>query len=117
MHKQLEELRQLDIQLSLDNFGITKGALMRIKDYRFQYIKLDAVLLHEIEKNTRLKDFVNNLSRLIEGLGSKVIYEGIEDSEQLDAIDSSIHYLVQGFLFGQPLDKSEISSYLDTWVE
>ncbi len=117
LHKQLEELRQLDIQLSLDNFGITKGALMRIKDYRFQYIKLDAVLLHEIEKNTRLKDFVNNLSRLIEGLGSKVIYEGIEDSEQLDAIDSSIHYLVQGFLFGQPLDKSEISSYLDTWVE
>ena len=117
LQKQLEELKKLDIQLSLDNFGITKGALMRIKDFRFQYIKLDAVLLHDIHQDSRLKGFVNNLSRLIEGLDSKVIYEGIEDAAQLDAIDSSISYLAQGFLFGQPLERTEITSYLDTWVE
>ena len=117
LHKQLEELRKLDINLALDNFGITKGALMRIKDYRFEYIKLDAMLFEEIDQNNRLKNFVNNLSRLIVGLDSKVIYEGIEDAGQLDAIDSDICYLAQGYLFGQPLERTKIASYLDTWVE
>ncbi len=114
---QLEELRKLGIKLCLDNFGANKGALMRIKDIRFDCIKLDAALLRDIEQDSRLQDFVNNLSRLIEGLGSTVIYGGIESSGQLDVIDSSIHYLVQGFLFGQPLDKTELISYLDAWVE
>ena len=117
VQKQLEELRNLGVSLSLDNFGITKGALMRIKDYKFQYIKLDAVLLHNIEQDLRLKEFVNNLSRLIAGLESIVIYEGIEDALQLEAIDNKIHYLAQGFLFGHPLEMEEIASYLDTWVE
>lgn len=117
VESKLDELRKMGIQLSLDNFGITKGALMRLKDCQFHYIKLDSVLLQDVGQDERLTQFVNNLSRLIEGLNSQVIYEGIEDSNQLDAIDHSIRYLAQGYLFGQPLEKNEITSYLDTWVE
>lgn len=117
VQKQLEKLRKLGIRLSLDNFGMTKGALMRIKDYKFHYIKLDSALLHDIEQDSRLRDFVNNLSRLIAGLESEVIYEGIEDPAQLDAINSGVSYLAQGFLFGQPFEQKDITSYLNTWVE
>lgn len=117
MEGKLEELRKMDIKLSLDNFGITKGALVRLKDYQFQYVKLDSALLQDVGQDEKATRFVNNLSRLIDDLGCQVIYEGIEDSSQLDAIDHSIGYLAQGYLFGQPLEQHEITSYLSTWME
>ncbi len=117
LRKQCDELRKLGISFALDNFGMTNGALMRIKDCHFHYIKLDSTLLQDIGHDSRLQEFVNNLSRLIDGLGSRVIYGGIEDASQLEAFNTDIPYLAQGFLFGQPLETDEVKDYLATWIE
>ncbi|MDO5519978.1 MAG: EAL domain-containing protein [bacterium] len=115
--QRIKELRELGVGICLDNFGSKKGALNRILESRFDFIKFDRSLLQSLATDEKHALFIKELGSLFETLDCTVIYEGIEEPEQLEKVEDFTSKLVQGFLFGNPLKEAEVMGYLETWMK
>ncbi len=114
--KRIRELKTLGVGICLDNFGSVKGGLSQVLTSNYDYIKIDSSLTHTLAIDEKLARFVKDLGSLFTHLNSKVIFEGIEEADQLEKVESFDSKLVQGFLFGNPLLEQEVVNYLETWM-
>jgi EAL domain-containing protein (putative c-di-GMP-specific phosphodiesterase class I) len=101
-HGVLKEIRGRGISLAVDDLGAGYSNLKYIADLAPEVVKLDRQLIANLRRETRLQKLVAALVRLCDGLGAKVVAEGIETTEEMRAvIDTGAHY-GQGFLFARP---------------
>ena len=116
VYVRIRRLLELGVQVSLDHYGIGQCSLALLKELDFSFIKLDASLYHEIEHDSKEKEFVNHLVDLINGLGCNVVYQGVEEASQLEVLETCQCDYVQGFLFSKPLHAEEVETYLQAWM-
>ena len=57
--------------------------------------------------SSRARSVVENIVSICKGMQIKVVAEGIETEEQLEALRSCGVELVQGYLFSKPIPTSE----------
>lgn len=103
-HGVLAEARSKGIRLAVDDLGAGYSNLKYISDLAPEIVKLDRQLvagLH-LEHNQRLRKLVRSIVRLCCDMGARVVAEGIEEPEELEAVMSTgVHY-VQGYLLARP---------------
>lgn len=98
----VNKLRKMGFSIAIDDLGTgmaTFDSLLRLKP---NYLKLDKVLTQSFaleDRNSLFKAFVDHASRI----GSKVIVEGIETAEQLEASIKMGCHFGQGYLLGKPI--------------
>jgi EAL domain-containing protein (putative c-di-GMP-specific phosphodiesterase class I) len=96
------EMRRHGIRLALDDFGVGASNLERVKLLTPDIIKIDGGWFRQIATVPAAAGLFKSFVTGLHGLGTKVLIEGIETSEQLAcAIDADADYL-QGFLFSRP---------------
>jgi EAL domain-containing protein (putative c-di-GMP-specific phosphodiesterase class I) len=96
------EMRRHGIRLALDDFGVGASNLERVKLLTPDIIKIDGGWFRQIATVPAAAGLFKSFVTGLHGLGTKVLIEGIETSEQLAcAIDTDADYL-QGFLFSRP---------------
>jgi EAL domain-containing protein (putative c-di-GMP-specific phosphodiesterase class I) len=101
-HGVLKEIRGRGISLAVDDLGAGYSNLKYIADLSPEVVKLDRDLIANLRSQTRLHKLVTSIVRLCESLGAKVVAEGIETIEEMQAVvDTGAHY-GQGFLFARP---------------
>lgn len=101
-HGVLEEIRGRGISLAVDDLGAGYSNLKYIADLAPEVVKLDRQLIANLRRESRLQQLVTSLVRLCESLGAKVVAEGIETVEEMNAVlDTGAHY-GQGYLFARP---------------
>lgn len=101
-HGVLKEIRGRGISLAVDDLGAGYSNLKYIADLSPEVVKLDRDLIANLRSQTRLHKLVTSIVRLCESLEAKVVAEGIETIEEMQAvIDTGAHY-GQGFLFARP---------------
>jgi len=89
-------------QIVVDDLGAGYSNLKRIIDLRPSFVKLDRELTRGLDLQPRQRILVANVVRLCVDLGAKVVAEGIETREELQAvIDCGVHY-GQGYLLARP---------------
>jgi len=95
-------LREMGFPLALDDLGTGHATFDTLLKLCPEYLKLDKVLtqsMHIKARNSLLESMVGHARRL----GAKVIAEGIETKEQLQAaVESGCHF-GQGYLLGKPM--------------
>ncbi len=96
--KQLQELKNLGVNICLDDFGIGYSSLSRVQDFPIDVIKIDRTFIKQ--KNWVIANIV---SLLADSLNVAVIAEGIETTEQLTKLRAMGCEYGQGFLFSPPL--------------
>ena len=97
-------LKKYNIEISLDDFGtgyLSELSLLSQK-LPFNYVKIDMKLIREIQNDNNKKTLVKQLIKYAKETGAKIIAEGIETIEELDALMSIGVDFVQGFLFTKP---------------
>lgn len=114
IYPRIKKLQQIGVKIALDHYGVGDCSLRMMKEIEFQYIKLDASLIEDVVNNKVEQAFLNNMVQIANGLGRIVIYEGIEEAEQLEALEHCQCDYVQGFLFSKPLEVDEVSAYLQS---
>lgn len=88
--------------LVVDDFGAGYSNLKRIVDLEPAVVKLDIQLVRGLDQCRRQRLLVSNVVRMCDELGAKVVAEGIETWDELQAvIDAGCHY-GQGFLLARP---------------
>lgn len=109
----LHQLTELGIQLALDDFGTGYSSLSYLKDLPFDTLKIDKSFIdnlsHGVENNN---DFVEAIISLGHLLKFNVVSEGVEKEEQLAILRALQCDIIQGYIWGKPMEASRLEEYI-----
>ena len=103
----IPQLRQLGIQLQIDNFGridpVNNCFSSNLLYNEFSHVKIDRLLINSINKDLESWEFFSNLVSSIKSSGLKAIVTGIETARQLECSKSLNCSYGQGYYLAKPL--------------
>jgi diguanylate cyclase (GGDEF)-like protein len=111
--KILELVRELGIELSIDDFGTAYSSLSRLKQLPLHTLKIDQTFVRDLGQDPDDEILVRTIIAMAHNLNLKVVAEGVETELQYNYVK---HYgcdTVQGFLFGKPVPCEQIPPMLE----
>jgi diguanylate cyclase (GGDEF)-like protein len=102
----LGRLRELHIQLAIDDYGTGYSSLSYLSRLPVHEIKIDKSFVHGMLGDGNDRIVVRSTIDLARSLGLHVVAEGVEDSEQWDLLSSFGCRYVQGYHVGRPVPES-----------
>nr|WP_098467046.1 EAL domain-containing protein [Pseudomonas lurida] len=103
--KFVKSFRSLGVRFALDDFGTGMPRAAAIKNFTFDYVKLDKSTIRSLSSDFMGFDATLNVVMYIQDAGSKVIAEGIEsENDALNARRLGCSYM-QGYYLGGPSSK------------
>jgi EAL domain-containing protein (putative c-di-GMP-specific phosphodiesterase class I) len=109
--RRLEELKALGIRLALDDFGTGYSSLSHLSSFPVDVLKMDRSFLSE-SASQKAAELAIAVVALGESLNLDVVAEGIEMSEQWDALRDLGCALGQGFYFARPMTVDATADFL-----
>ena len=113
---QISKLREFGVHISLDDFGTGYSSLSYVHALRFDEIKIDGSFVADIESNSASRNIVRSVVSLCRDMRVTCVIEGVETEEQLNVVKQLGATVVQGFLFGRPMNGDLIQDYLSDEV-
>ena len=86
--ERLRQLRELGVQLALDNFGTGYFSIRRIRDFGFSRLKIDRSLVSGLPGNSEQAAHVVAILGLGRSLDLEVVAEGVETETQRSFLES-----------------------------
>ncbi len=114
----MHTLRELGVNLSIDDYGTGFSSLSRLKDLPFKELKIDRSFVKEMIHDKGDEAIVRSTIELARNLGRTVTAEGVEDKETLDQLASLGCHAAQGYYLARPLPATECETWLtafDRW--
>lgn len=99
----LLELRYLGVQISIDDYGTGLSTLDYLKRIPATEIKIDKSFVQALEKSRSDRLLVHSTIQLAHSLGQRVVAEGVEDQDTLNALAAMGCDVVQGYYIGKPM--------------
>lgn len=107
----LTQLKEHGIAASIDDFGTGYSSLSILREFPVSEIKLDRSFINK-ELGEKDAIIIRMIIQLAKELKIEVIQEGVETEEQRDFIMKLGCHRIQGFLYSQPLPKSNYDLWL-----
>jgi EAL domain-containing protein (putative c-di-GMP-specific phosphodiesterase class I) len=98
----LHALRELGVQLGLDDFGMGYSALGYLQHFPFQTIKIDRTFVSGLQERGNT-EIIRAIVTLAAGLQMDVTAEGVETVDQMNRLKELACECAQGFYFHEPL--------------
>ena len=108
----LRELKDLGVQLFIDDFGAGYASLRYLKSFPLDGIKLDQSLIQHLPDNPNDAAIVDAVISLGKAMGLQVIAEGVETQKQVDFLEKHGCDAIQGFWIAPPLPANESSQLM-----
>ncbi len=99
---QLSKLRALGVALAMDDFGTGYSSLSYLARFPFDKLKIDGSFVQQMDQDPKLAAIVHTIVGLGNRLDMKITAEGVETTEQREALRRFGNVELQGFLFGRP---------------
>jgi len=99
----LAELRQLGVEISIDDYGTGLSTLEYLKKVPANEIKIDQSFVKGMLENRSDRVMVQSTIALAHSLDRTVVAEGVEQRDVLDALIEMKCDLAQGFIIGRPM--------------
>ena len=107
-------LKELGIKIALDDFGTGYSSLGRLKELPIDIIK--TVFLKNILQNKFDLVFIKFITAICHEINLKVCIEGVEQKEEYDLVNSLGVDSIQGYYFGKPVPKNEITKKIKSTI-
>ena len=104
----LEAIRELGVRIALDDFGTSYSSMFFLRDFKLDRIKLDRNFVSNMRHEKDGNEIIDNMIGLGSTFSDRLTVEGIETVEQLNTLQQSSAYDLQGFLFSKPLTLNEL---------
>jgi EAL domain-containing protein (putative c-di-GMP-specific phosphodiesterase class I) len=108
----LLQLKQMKIQLHLDDFGTGFSSLSYLHRFPIDCLKIDYSFISGISSDHENTEIVRAIVSLARNLGLGVIAEGIETSEELAQLQSLGCGYGQGFFFSKAIHADSLSALI-----
>jgi diguanylate cyclase (GGDEF)-like protein len=103
MEHKLARMRNLGMELAIDDFGAgynSEGVMLK---YPPQYLKIDMAFIKNIHEDEYLRSLTKNLIAHGKRAGIKVLAEGVELKEEMEYLIGAGIDLMQGYYLCQPM--------------
>jgi diguanylate cyclase (GGDEF)-like protein/PAS domain S-box-containing protein len=108
----LNALNNLGVSIAMDDFGTGYSSLSYLRSYPFDVIKIDREFINDLTQDPRDRELVSAAIAMAQGLGLKVVAEGVETEAQLEYLSTWGCDYGQGYLFSKPVSPEEITEIL-----
>ncbi len=105
----LGELRDLGVGIAIDDFGTGYSSLAYLNSFPISTVKIDRQFISDLNDEED-PSLVRSVLGIAEALGLKAIAEGVETTEQFDALEALGCPLVQGYYLGRPAAPDTLES-------
>ncbi|WP_415902499.1 putative bifunctional diguanylate cyclase/phosphodiesterase [Neptuniibacter sp. QD29_5] len=113
IYDQLCEIRELGVEISIDDFGVAYSSLSRLKQLPLNTLKIDRSFIQDIGQDDDDEVIVRTIIDMAHNLNLKVVAEGVETEQQYQFVNKYGCDAVQGFLFARPHPISELKAVLN----
>jgi diguanylate cyclase (GGDEF)-like protein len=110
----INRLHKMGIQFSIDDFGTGYSSLSYLKRLPINEIKIDQSFVVDMLTNENDAVIVRATVELAHNLGLKVVAEGVENQETLDALRGLGCDILQGYYFSKSLSPDDFEVW---WSE
>lgn len=108
----LRSVRAAGFRVYLDDFGTGYSSLSYLQSFPVDAIKIDKSFIREMIEGSADQPLVRAIVAMSEGLGLKVVAEGVETEAQRAMLDSLNCGYGQGYLFSRPIPEEQLESLL-----
>ena len=108
----LQALRALGCRVALDDFGTGFSSLSGLRDLPIDVVKLDRSFITNLTNSSEATALVEAVVHLAQALELTVVAEGVETSDQYDALAALNCHRIQGFVISHPITPTEFTSLL-----
>jgi diguanylate cyclase (GGDEF)-like protein len=108
----LSALRALGIALSLDDFGTGYSSLAYLKQFPFNFVKIDKSFIAGIVHNPEDAIIARAIIALAHRLNLRVVAEGVENEAQVTYLRNNGCDEIQGYYFSRPVPAEDFGEML-----
>lgn len=98
----LQQAKTLGARVALDDFGTGQSSLSHLRQFPFDFIKIDREFIRHAETDKNDASLVQAIVQLGHAFGIQVIAEGVEKESQLAFLQSLGCDYLQGYFIGLP---------------
>ena len=113
--EQLRLLKQAGLRIAVDDFGTGYSSLSYLQTLPIDIIKIDQSFIRDIAKGEREAALVRSMIALSQGMGYRVVAEGIEQPAWVEILREMGCEEGQGYYFSRPLDPVAFTVWQNDW--
>jgi diguanylate cyclase (GGDEF)-like protein len=111
--ERLEEIKALGVRVAIDDFGTGYASLSHLQRMPVDVLKVDRSFVAALHDGERSRELLQAILGVGRALSLAVVAEGVEDSEQLSALEAMGCAMAQGFLMGEPSPAEIVERIMD----
>ncbi|WP_077340709.1 EAL domain-containing protein [Pseudocolwellia agarivorans] len=111
----LNQIKEMGFLMSIDDFGTGYSSLQYLSKFPVQALKIDRSFINNFESDLRNETIVKAIIAMAQGLGMKVIAEGIETHNQLELLATMGTDIGQGYWCSKPIRIPEFELFIHEW--
>ncbi len=108
----LDRIRDLGIDLSIDDFGTGHASILSLLRLRPTRFKIDRQFLDQLTTSRSQQQLVGSLIDIGRSLNIKVVAEGVETFEQADILRGLGCDILQGYAFARPMTSEALQEMM-----
>lgn len=106
------ELKEMGVQIVLDDFGTGNSSLNYLKQIPVDRLKIDQSFVQNIDLNRSDEVIIHAIIAMANSLNIPVLAEGVETKGQLKFLQDENCNDIQGFFFSKPLEEKAMGDLL-----
>lgn len=111
----LERVRRLGVGISLDDFGTGYSSLRHLRSLPVDEVKIDQSFVRDMLIDPADRNIVRSVLGLAAAFNLRVVAEGVETAEHMQALIDLQCELGQGYVFARPMPADELLDWLAAW--
>ncbi len=108
----LSQLHEIGFRIAIDDFGTGHSSLSYLQQLPVDDIKVDRNFVTDISKNQQDLAIVNAVLGFANGLGKRLVAEGVESGEALGTLRNIGCHLAQGYHISRPMERDAAVRWL-----
>ena len=111
----LQELKELGVYLSVDDFGTSFAPLSYLGHYQLDELRIDRSFVADCVERPESAKLVKGIISMAQSLELNIVAEGVETEAQYNFLKENGTRVMQGYLFSKAVPADELERLLVPW--